>query len=148
MLVYHNFRGDIASQIGTHACPCAEIKTARRASDCDTSYCRAQMRAGSSSGAKECHSKYQRLNKALVRILTRFVVRRAPVAPLCLASRLTLHRHRLRIMRGSWEVWCVDDWVLPLCRMSRYIDRFNSCRQGMRQNDRSQLSHFNPPGGS
>ena len=39
-------------------------------------------------------------DKALVRTLTRFVVRRAPVAPLRLASRLALHRHRLRIMRA------------------------------------------------
>ena len=82
-----------------HACAC-KIKTATLAQARDTSYCRAQMRAGSSSGAKECRSKYQRLNKAVVRILTRFVVRRAPVAPLRLASRLALHRHRLRIMRA------------------------------------------------
>ena len=64
------------------------------------SCCRARMRAGSSSGAKECHYKYQRLNKALVRTWTRFVVRRALVAPLRLASRLALHRHRLTIMRA------------------------------------------------
>ena len=95
MLVYHDFRGNIASQIDTHAC--AEIKTATPASDCDTSYYHAQMRAGSSSSARERHSKYQRLNKALVRILTRFVVRRAPVAPLRLASRLALHRGRLGV---------------------------------------------------
>ena len=51
-------------------------------------------------------------NKALVRTLTRVVVRRAPVAPLRLASRLA---------RPPWpsrgyesEFWCDDDRVLPL----------------------------------
>merc|ERR1712086_660230 len=118
MLVYHDFRGDVASQIGTHTC--AEVNTATLRAQPGPSCCRARMRAGSSSGARECQSKYQRLDKALVRTLTRFVVRRALVAPLRLASRLALHRHRLTIMRarsGESTIGCSH------CAGCRYIYR-------------------------
>ena len=100
MLVYHDFRGDIASQIGTHARAKSKQPRQRVIVTRPTAALKWEMRAGSSSGARECHSKYQRLDKALVRTLTRFVVRRALVAPLRLASRLALHRHRLTIMRA------------------------------------------------
>ena len=34
---------------------------------------------------------------------------------------------------------CVDDGVLPLCGMSRYIDKVNSCRRGQ------SVSHYHTP---
>ena len=103
MLVYHEFRGDIASQIGTHAHACAKSKQPGQYTSETRPAAALECGLGlrRTSGAKVCQSKYQRRNKAPVRTLTRFVLRRAPVvAPLRLASLLALHRHRLRIMRA------------------------------------------------
>ena len=89
MLVYHKFR--VATSCRKLARMRVQNQNRQEGGPQDSSCCRAQMRAGSSSGAKERHPKYQRLSKVLVRTLTRFVVRRAAVAPqslLRLASRL------------------------------------------------------------
>ena len=113
------------------------------------SCCRAQMRAGYSSGARECHSKYQRLDKALVRILTRFVIRRAPVAPLRLASRLALSGpargnngplsdgQALAAKRWEWAAYCKAVaarrclWVQPgPSRISHYCGWLIFCSAG------------------
>ena len=85
MLVYHDFRGDIASQIGTHAR--AKSKQPGQRVIVTRPTAALKCRLGLRRVQKECQCMYQRHNKALVLTLTRFIVRRAPVAPLRLASK-------------------------------------------------------------